>query len=285
MAKSLYQTLEVNENASSEEIKKAYRKLARKYHPDINKKGGAEERFKEITAAYEILSDPQKRAQYDQFGDGMFGGQNFSDFAKNRGEASVDDILFKIFGEGGGFSSKGMGSFGFGGFGNQFHSTNLNTQDTITIPFDMAILGGKYHYAKKGFNIKIPAGIADGETIRLKGKGYSQEGINGDLLIKVKVNVSEEYTREGDDLIKAFDLPLKIAIFGGSIKVSTLHKEITLKIPKGVKNNQKFRIKDLGAVNRKSGIKGDLFLKTNIIIPALESLSEELQNQLQRELP
>lgn len=283
MPKSLYDTLEINENASSEEIKKSYRKLARKYHPDINKEKGAEEKFKEITAAYEILSDPQKKAQYDQYGDGMFGGQNFSDFARGRGGVNLDDILSQIFGEGGGFSSRGTGSFHFGGFGGGFNSLNLNAQDTITIPFDTAILGGKCHY--KDFNIKIPAGIRDGETIRLKGKGYSQGGMVGDLLIKIKVGLSDEYTREGDDLTKTFDVPLKTAIFGGSIKVPTLHKDIKLKIPQGVRNNQKFRIKDLGAVNRKNGTKGDLFLKTNIIIPPLESLSQELQDQLQRELP
>lgn len=285
MPKSLYQTLEVSENATSETIKKAYRKLARKYHPDINKEKGAEEKFKEITAAYEILSDPQKRAQYDQFGDGMFGGQNFSDFARNRGEANLDDILSQIFGNGGGFSSKGMGSFHFGGFGGGFSSANLNAQDTINIPFDVAILGGKYYYQNRGFNIKIPAGICDGETIRLKGKGYSQGGMSGDLLIKIRIDSSDEYTREGDDLIKSFDIPLKTAIFGGSITIQTLYKEIKLKIPQGVKNNQKLRIKDLGATNRKSGAKGDLFLKTNIIIPPLESLSQEFQNQLQKELP
>lgn len=282
MSKSLYRTLEINENASSEEIKKAYRKLARKYHPDINKEKGAEEKFKEITAAYEILSDPQKKAQYDQFGDGMFGGQNFSDFARGRGGVNLDDILSQIFGEGGGFSSRGTGSFNFGGFGG-FGSPNLNAQDTIIIPFDMAILGGKYHY--RDFNIKIPAGICDGETIRLKGKGHSQGGMFGDLLIKIRIDSSDEYIREGDNLIKAFDIPLKTAIFGGSIKVSTLHKEIKLKVPQGVKNNQKFRIKDLGAINRKSGVKGDLFLKANIIIPPLESLTQELQSQLQKELP
>lgn len=283
MPKSLYHTLEINENASTDEIKKAYRKLARKYHPDINKEKGAEEKFKEITAAYEILSDPQKKAQYDQFGDGMFGGQNFSDFARNRGGVNLDDILSQIFGEGGGFSSRGTGSFHFGGFGGGFGSLNLNAQDTIIIPFDIAILGGKYPY--KDFNIKIPAGICDGETIRLKGKGYSQGGMVGDLLLKIRVDLSKEYIREGDDLIKTFDVPLKTAIFGGSIEVQTLYKEIKLKIPQGVKNNQKFRIKDLGAMNRKSGTKGDLFLKTNIILPPLESLSQELQNQLRRELP
>ena len=85
MAKSLYETLEVSENASADEIKKAYRKLARKYHPDVNKDPKAEDKFKEINAAYEVLSDPQKKQQYDQHGDSMFGGQNFSDFARNQG--------------------------------------------------------------------------------------------------------------------------------------------------------------------------------------------------------
>ncbi|MBN2825861.1 MAG: J domain-containing protein, partial [Campylobacterales bacterium] len=89
MAKSLYATLEINENASADEIKKAYRKLARKYHPDINKEPEAADKFKEINAAYEVLSDKEKKAQYDQFGDSMFGGQNFHDFARGQG-AGVD---------------------------------------------------------------------------------------------------------------------------------------------------------------------------------------------------
>lgn len=289
MAKSLYQTLEVSENASAEEIKKSYRKLARKYHPDINKEAGAEERFKEITAAYEILSDPQKKAQYDQFGDGMFGGQNFSDFARGTGGVNLDDILSQIFGSGGGFSRSTGGGFGFsggegfGGFGG-FGAPNLNLQDSITIPFDIAILGGKYHYSKKGFDIKIPAGIFDGETIRLKGKGQNQGGRSGDLLLKVRVSASNEYTREGDDLSKEINIPLKIALFGGSIDVSTLYKDVKLKIPQGVKNNQKFRLKELGVTNRKSGAKGDLYLKANIALPPIQSLSQELRKLLEKEL-
>lgn len=297
MAKSLYSTLEVSENASMDEIKKAYRRLARKYHPDINKEAGAEEKFKEINAAYEILSDPQKKAQYDQFGDGMFGGQNFSDFTRGAGAngMNLDDILSQIFGSGGGFSSKGgRGSFGgfesfgggFGGFGGGgfggFGTPNLDLQDTITIPFSTAILGGKYHY--NHFDIKIPAGIKDNETIRLKGKGKSSGGYSGDLLLKVRVAKDESYEREGDDLIKTFDIPLKIALFGGSVEVQTLHKDVKLKIPQGVKNNQRFRLKELGAINRKSGAKGDLYLKANIILPSLSSLSPELTELLQKEL-
>lgn len=297
MAKSLYSTLEVSENASMDEIKKAYRRLARKYHPDINKDPGAEEKFKEINAAYEILSDESKKAQYDQFGDGMFGGQNFSDFTRGAGAngMNLDDILSQIFGGGGGgFSSRGRGSFGgfesfgggfggggFGGFGG-FGAPNLDLQDTITIPFSTAILGGKYHY--NNFDIKIPAGIKDSETIRLKGKGKSGGGYSGDLLLKVRVAEDASYERDGDDLIKTFDIPFKTALFGGSVEVQTLHKDVKLKIPQGVKNGQRFRIKELGAINRKSGAKGDLYLKANILMPNLSSLSPELTELLQKEL-
>ena len=117
MAKSLYETLGISENASADEIKKAYRKLARKYHPDINKDPEAQDKFKEINAAYEVLSDPEKKAQYDQFGDSMFGGQNFHDFAQGQGAGvDINDILSQMFG--GGAARSGFSS-GFGGFQNQ----------------------------------------------------------------------------------------------------------------------------------------------------------------------
>ena len=118
MSKSLYDTLDISQSASADEIKKAYRRLARKYHPDINKEPEAEDKFKEINAAYEILSDSGKKAQYDQYGDSMFGGQNFHDFAQGQGgNANLDDILRSMFG-GGGASMGG----GFGGF----NGSNIN---------------------------------------------------------------------------------------------------------------------------------------------------------------
>ncbi|MDE7196362.1 MAG: DnaJ domain-containing protein, partial [Helicobacter sp.] len=108
MSKSLYTTLGVDSNASADEIKKAYRKLARQYHPDVNKDKGAEEKFKEINAAYEILSDPEKRAQYDQVGDRMFGGQNFHDFARHQGyEFDFNDLFSSFFGAKSGFRNTG----------------------------------------------------------------------------------------------------------------------------------------------------------------------------------
>ena len=291
MSKSLYDTLDISQDASAEEIKKAYRRLARKYHPDVNKDAGAEEKFKEINAAYEILSDEQKRRQYDQYGDNMFGGQNFHDFAHSQGGANLDDILRSIFG-GGGFGGFGGGSSrgGFGGFGGGFGGFNepdLDISAKITIPFNVAILGGKHALSFNGesFDVKIPAGIKSGEKMRVKDKGKSYQGRKGDLILTVDVASSPEYTREGDDLVKTIDIPLKTALFGGKVIVETLYKEITLKVKEDTKNGQKFRVKEYGALNRKTQLKGDLYLVANIILPSLDSLDEGLKALMEAKLP
>lgn len=296
MSKSLYETLDISSDASAEEIKKAYRRLARKYHPDINKDAGAEEKFKEINAAYEILSDEQKRRQYDQYGDSMFGGQNFHDFAHAQGGANLDEILRSIFGGGGGgfggFSSRGgFGGFGggspFGGGFSGFSEPDLDVSAKIVIPFNVSILGGKHSLSYNGesFDVKIPAGIKNGEKMRVKEKGKSFQGQKGDLILSVEVATSPEYTREGDDLVKTIDIPLKTALFGGKIVVDTLYKEITLKVKEDTKNGQKFRVKDFGAMNRKTQTKGDLYLVANIILPALDSLDSSLKAMMEAKLP
>ena len=287
MAKSLYETLEVSENASAEEIKKAYRKLARKYHPDVNKDPSAEEKFKEINAAYEVLSNPEKKQQYDQYGDSMFGGQNFHDFARGQGSnVDLDEILRQMFGGAGGFSRGGFSQGGFGGFGG-FNEPDLDTNAQTTIAFDIAVLGGKQHITLNGdsFDVKIPEGIEDGQKIRAKGKGKSYRGQTGDLILKINVAPSPEYTRDGDTLTKYFDVPLKTALFGGKIEIKTIHKDITLKIPQNTKQNQKFRVKELGVLNRKAGVKGDLYLKANIVLPKIEDLDSELVKMLEDKLP
>ena len=287
MAKSLYDTLEVSENASAEEIKKAYRKLARKYHPDVNKDPSAEEKFKEINAAYEVLSNPEKKQQYDQYGDSMFGGQNFHDFARGQGSnVDLDEILRQMFGGAGGFSRGGFSQGGFGGFGG-FNEPDLDTNAQTTIAFDIAVLGGKQHITLNGdsFDVKIPEGIEDGQKIRAKGKGKSYRGQTGDLILKINVAPSPEYTRDGDTLTKYFDVPLKTALFGGKVEIKTIHKDITLKIPQNTKQNQKFRVKELGVLNRKAGVKGDLYLKANIVLPKIEELDSELVKMLEDKLP
>ena len=284
MAKSLYETLEITENASADEIKKAYRKLARKYHPDVNKDPQAEEKFKEINAAYEVLSNPEKKQQYDQHGDSMFGGQNFHDFARNQGSnVDLDEILRQMFGGGAGFGRSGFSQGGFGGFS----EPDLDTNAQITVPFDVAILGGKQfiNLNNDSFDIKIPEGIEDGQKIRAKGKGKSYQGQKGDLILKINVASSPEYERNADTLSKYFDVPLKTALFGGKVEIKTIHKDITLKIPQNTKQNQKFRVKELGVLNRKSGVKGDLYLKANIVLPKIEDLDEDFVKILEEKLP
>ncbi len=289
MNKSLYETLGVSPDATQDEIKKAYRKLARKYHPDINKSPDAEEKFKEINAAYEILSDPEKRKQYDQYGDAMFGGQNFHDFAQQnfQGGVDLDEILRSIFGGGfGGFESRAGGFGGFGGF-EDFATPDLDLHAKITIPFRTAVLGGTHSITVNGetFDVRIPPGVKNGDTLRIRGKGKSFQGKRGDLLLKVEVASDPEYEREGDNLYKTIDIPLKTAMFGGKVKVNTLEKEITLKVPKNTKCGQKFRVKGLGALNRKTKMKGDLYLRANIILPKVEELEPELAKIMEEKLP
>lgn len=294
MSKSLYDTLEVSSSASDAEIKKAYRKLARQYHPDVNKEPEAEEKFKEINAAYEILSDKSKRSQYDMHGDSMFGGQNFHDFASRQGGgADLDEILRSMFGGGGfggagGFGGGGFGGaggFGGGGFGQQ--SMNLDVESNITVPFSVAVLGGKHSVSMQGesFDIKIPAGIKSGEKLRVRGKGKDMGSQKGDLYLIISVASSVDYEREGNDLIKVFDVPLKSALFGGKVTVETLEKEITLKVPQNTKNGQSFRVKEMGVADRKTQQRGNLYLKANIVLPAVDDLDEELSKALQEKLP
>lgn len=287
MAKSLYETLEINDSATADEIKKAYRKLARKYHPDVNKDPQAEEKFKEINAAYEVLSNAEKKQQYDQHGDSMFGGQNFHDFARGQAGSGIDldDILRQMFGQGGGgFGSQGFGQSGFGG-GYQEPDLDMNAQ--ITIAFDVSVLGGKQHIALNddSFDIKIPEGIKNGQKIRAKGKGKSLGSQRGDLIIKINISDSPEYEREDYTLTKSFDIPLKTALFGGKVEIKTIHKDITLKIPQNTKQNQKFRVKELGVYNRKAQAKGDLYLKANIVLPKVDDMDEDFIEILKEKLP
>jgi curved DNA-binding protein len=286
--KSLYETLGVDQNASDDEIKRAYRRLARKYHPDINKESGAEEKFKEINAAYEILSDSSKRKQYDQFGDQMFGNRSFHDFARSQGGADFDlnDILNKIFGGGlGGFGGFG-GAKGFDG-GFNFGGANADVSASLSIPFETAILGGERQIVVNGesMKIKIPAGINNGETLRARGRGRQKGSTRGDLLLNIRVEPSNEYIREGDDLTKTIYIPLKTVIFGGKIAVKTLDREVSLKIPAGTKGGQKFRVREAGAISRKSGARGDLYLIAQALIPSADLLDPTLLKVMQEKLP
>jgi len=151
----------------------------------------------------------------------------------------------------------------------------------------VSILGGSHSVNVNGdrFDIKIPAGVKTGEKMRVKGKGHSQGGMVGDLFLKIVVASNPEYIREGDDLVKSFDVPLHAALFGDKIAIQTLQKEIKLKVPKNTKNGQRFRVKEMGALNRKTKVRGDLYLKANIVLPNVDDLDKDLAEMMKEKLP
>ena len=278
MSKSLYDILEVSQSVSQNEIKKAYRKLARKYHPDINKSPDAEEKFKEINGAYEILSDEKKRSQYDQHGDSMFGNQKFGDYSRTHKNMDLDDLFSQMFGS-------GMGGFG----GGNFQHEDLDLEQKLIITFRTSLVGGKESVHLRGgdsVDINIPKGIRDGEKLRLKGRGNKgSRGGKGDLYLIISILPHPDYTTENDNITKDIYIPLHTAIFGGKISVETLNKDLSINIPKNVKNGQKFRIRDGGLYNRKSKIFGNLYLKVNIIIPKIEDLDSDFVEEMEAKLP
>lgn len=254
----------------------------------MNKTKEAEEKFKEINAAYEILSDEEKRRQYDQFGDNMFGGQNFSDFARSRGPSEdLDDILSSIFGKGGFSQRFSQNSQGFSGFNfSNFAPENLDVTAILNVSVLDTLLGNKKQVSvnNETFSLKIPIGVEEGEKIRVRNKGKMGRTGRGDLLLQIHIEEDEMYRREKDDIIQIFDLPLKTALFGGKIEIATWHKTLTLTIPPNTKAMQKFRIKDKGIKSRKTSHVGDLYLQARLILPKIETLSNELKALLEKEL-
>lgn len=285
MAKSLYQTLNISENASADEIKKAYRKLAREYHPDINKSPGAEEKFKEINAAYEILGDPQKKAEYDRYGDTIFNGQNFSDFSRSYQGSDLNDFIRNIFGaQGRGFNGS-SGSFGFN-FGNMNDGIDLDIEASVSISLKSALLGDtiRLHLSGSNFELKIPEGITNGSKLRAKGKGRRIGNMAGDAIITINIKPEDGYSVDGFNLVQVVQSPLKAMLFGGKITIQTLRKEMTIKIPANMQNGQKMRIEGMGFKNRKTGQYGDLILQINARLPDSNTFSEELRTLMQKEL-
>ncbi len=288
-----YEVLGVNKSATDEEIKKAYRKLAKKYHPDMNKDNPkAEELFKEVTEAYEVLSDKEKRKLYDQFGHAAF------DEGAGQGGA-YSSGGFGGTGGFGGFGSSGFGGKGFGGFGNggfhfngnsgdgyqEYYYTGDNLDDIfdgffggsrknrsrsrdgedvlakVDVSFEEAALGADKVIrfrapdgSEQSLQVHIPAGIDSGQKIRLKGKGMPGQngGGAGSLLLEVTVQSKPGFERKGMDIYTTVEIPFETAVLGGETIVPTLNGRVSCKIKEGTQSGTKIRLKGKGIVSMKN---------------------------------
>lgn len=283
-----YEILGVKRNATAEEIKKAYRKLAVKYHPDKNPDDKvAEEKFKEASNAYSVLSDPEKRKVYDVRGHAGVQGMGFE------GYTNMEDIfanlnLNDIFGR------AAYGGFG-DAFGDVFGPQRRTTRPyrgrdhriSLSIPFADAVLGAQKEVTVQGknINLKIPPGIKDGQTLRVRGHGESiGAGASGDLLVKITVQSHPTISRDGLDLITDVKVPMTTAALGGTARVQTLTGNVDLKIPSGAQPGQQLRIRGQGIVDP-SGRNGDLRVRISVEIPkSLTRKQKDLLKQLAKTL-
>ena len=268
-----YEVLGVNKNASDDEIKKAFRKLAIKYHPDKNPGNKeAEAKFKEANEAYSVLSDKTKRQRYDQFGhsgvggagggaggnpfEGFnFNGQSFNFDFGGGGFGGLDDILGAMFG---------------GGFRGVRRGRDYRTNTTID--FKEAIFGCTKNVSVDGeqIKLKIPAGIYDGQSIRLNGKGGpapQEGGQRGDLYVEVRVRAHKHLTREGDLILSEVTISMVEAVLGTEVDVETVDGEVTMKIPAGTQPGTNFKLSGHGAPRLGSDERGPHIVTVNVEIP------------------
>ena len=317
--KDYYKVLGVNKNATPEDIKKAYRQLALKYHPDRNKGDKeAEEKFKEINEAYAVLSDPEKRRQYDMFGaegfrqrysqEDIFRGFDIGDIFKDSGFGTAD-IFSILFGGGGkrrgvryttftgpfGQYATGTGGpdhadyFSRGGAG---PSKGRDMVSDLTITLEEAATGTekllsiRREAKSEKIAVKIPPGIDTGKKLRVAGKGEPGAGGGppGDLYVRVQVQKHPHFRREGDDIYCDREIKFSEAALGTSIEVPTLNGIKKVKIPPGTSGNAKLRLKGEGIPHLKGKGKGDAYVRIVIKVPKkLNSKQKTLVEGLTKE--
>jgi curved DNA-binding protein len=294
-----YKTLGVSKSASAEDIKKAYRKLARKLHPDINPNDKeAHKKFQQINEANEVLSDPEKRKKYDQygqdwkhadqfekakqqqgrqgFGGGNFGGGDFGSYTYSGGDDSeFSDFFESLFG--GSKTRRSQAKYRGQDYSAELH---LSLTDAYKTHKQTLTINGK------NVRITIPAGVENGQVIRLKGYGSegANGGPNGDLLITFVMNNNTSFRRDGNDLNKTEDIDLYTALLGGEKTIDTLDGKIKLKVSSGTQNGTKIRLKGKGfPVYKKEGEFGDLYITWNVKLPThLTEKQKELFTELSK---
>jgi DnaJ-class molecular chaperone len=275
----LYKILNVARGASQDEIKKSYRKLAKDLHPDTHP-GDAkvEEQFKRVSAAYTILSDPEMRARYDrgeiddtgQERGGFRGHQAHGGPGGFAGGFNVEDILGDLFG-----GRFGGGGGGGGGQGPRMRASGQDVKYEISVDFIDAARGGTRRVTLSGgqtLDVRIPAGVADGQTIRLKGQGGGGMGGGpaGDALIKVEVRPHPTFSRDGSTIRLELPITLPEAVLGGKIDVETVDGPVTMTVPAGSNTGDTLRLKGKGlpkSGSKTRGARGDQFVKLKIVLP------------------
>ena len=303
--KDYYATLGVKKDASQDDIQKAYRKLARKYHPDVNKDPAAEMKFKEVGEAYEVLKDPDKRKKFDQFGSawkraqqsggrppgyegfdfGNLDGFDFSGFggAGGGGGAEGFSSFFEMLFGGAGAPGGGAGGrrSARGGFGGRGRMRGGDTEATVQLTLDEAVRGGTREITlsdpesgqRKTLSVRIPEGIRPGQKIRLAGQG--QPGFDGspagDLLLKVEILPDPRFRIEGSDVYTTVPVTPWEAALGGEAEVETPTGNVRVRIPAGSSSGRKIRLRERG-LSAPGGKKGDLFAEFRIVVP--EQLSD-----------
>lgn len=298
-----YETLGVSRNAAPDEIKKVYRKLARKFHPDLNPNNKtAEERFKEINEAYEVLSDKEKRRRYDALGANYKSGMDFTPppggqgFRGHAGDMGDLGDMFGAAGPAGGFSDFFEMLFGGrrpGGPGAQASARGSDLESEVSVTLDEAHRGTSRsvrvptgHGGAESFTVNIPKGVQDGSIIRVPGKGGAGfgKGTRGDLYLRVQVEPNERFRLLDDGDIEV-ELPVAPweAVLGGKVKVPTLDGPVEMRVPPNSQGGQVLRLKSKGPA-RPGGGRGDQYVRLKIVVPQKPSEKEiELLKKLAAE--
>jgi DnaJ-class molecular chaperone len=302
--KDYYAILGVDKGASQKDIKSSFRKLARKSHPDLNPNDhGAEARFKELNEANEVLSDPQKRKKYDEYGPrwkdyeaweraGRPGPSPFGDAGGTQYRTMSPQDLEEMFGDSAPFSDFFQSMFGAGGGGSGSGSRfrrpaarrGEDVEGEVTISLDDAATGTSLTFemqqtgGTRRVEVKIPAGIRDGARVRAAGQGArgGAGAAAGDLYVRVNIRPHSTFTREGDNLRTTVAVPLEDALMGGEVRVPTIKgRHVQLKVPKGTQNRQVLRLRGLGMPHLNGSGSGDLLAEVDVRLPV--PLTPELE--------